>query len=184
MHAFEDPPPPPKKRLAIRVWLICAAILLVPSLIVWIVRGVGFGLHCVPGPGMCGNLPVGMALHQALKIAWFLPMQPFIAVALGFVAAIAAMLARRPLLATISMLLLPTASLALPTMAVYFSMYPDCPVSDTGIGNCALWGDHMGMAFHNAAIAPTSIDDFVPYVFALAVMIGIIAFAFFRPRSD
>lgn len=184
MHAFEDPPPPPKKRLAFRVWMIGAAVLLVPSLLVWIVRGIGFALHCVPGPGMCANLPIGFALHQALNIAWFLPMQPFIAVAIGFVAAVAAMLARRPLLAALSMLVLPSASLALPTMAVYFSMYPDCPVSETGIGNCTLWGDQMGMAFHQAAMAPGMIDSFVPYVFALAVMIGILAFAFFRPRRD
>lgn len=184
MHAFEDPPPPPKKRFAFRVWLICAAVLLVPSLIVWSVRGLGFALHCVPGPGMCGNLPVGMALRQTLNVAWFLPMQPFIAVSMGFVAALAAMLSRRPLLAALSMLVLPSASLALPTMAVYFSMYPDCSISETGIGDCALWGDHMGMAFHRAAMAPGMIDDFMPYVFALAVMIAIIAFAFFRPRAD
>jgi hypothetical protein len=184
MHAFEDPPPPPKKRFAIRVWLACASVLLVPSLIVWIVRGVGFALHCMPGPGLCSNIPLGLALHETFNLAWFLPMQPFIAVGLGLAAAIAAMLARRPLLAALSMLVLPAASLALPTMAVYFSMYPGCPISETGIGDCVLWGEHMGMAFHNAAIAPPSIDDFVPYVFALAVMIGIIAFAFFRPRNN
>lgn len=183
MRAFEDPPPPKENQLAFRIWLICTAALLVPSAIVWIVRGIAFALHCAPGPGVCGHLPLGMVLHHALNIAWFLPMQPFIAVAIGLLASLAAMLSRRPLLAALSMLVLPGASLALPTLAVYFSMYPGCAVSETGIGDCVLWGSRMGMTFHKAAIAPASIDDFVPYVFALAVMVGIIAFSFFRPRT-
>jgi hypothetical protein len=40
----------------------------------------------------------------------------------------------------------------------------------------------MGMAFHQAAAAPGLIDGFVAYVFALAVMIAILGFSFFRPR--
>jgi hypothetical protein len=184
MHAFDPPPPPPKKRHAILIWTIGAAILLLPSLIVWILRGIAFGLHCAPGPGTCNNLPLGMALHQALNLCWFIASDSLVAVGIGFVAAIAAMIARRPLLAALSMLVLPIASLALPTMAVYFTMYPDCPVSETGIGDCVLWGDHMGMAFHRAAMAPGTIDSFVSYVFALAVMIAILGFAFFRPRRD
>jgi hypothetical protein len=125
-----------------------------------------------------------MAMHQALNLCWLIASDSLIAVAIGFVAAIAAMIARRPLLAALSMLVLPIASLALPTMAVYFTTYPDCPVSDTGIGDCVLWGDHMGMAFHRAAMAPGLIDSFVSYVFALAVMIAILGFAFFRPKRD
>jgi hypothetical protein len=184
MHAFEDPPPAPKKRRAITIWAICALALLGPSLIVWILRGIAFGLHCAPGPDMCRNLPLGIAMHQALNLCWLIASDSLIAVAIGFVAAISAMIARRPLLAALSMLVLPVAALALPTMAVYFSMYADCPVSETGIGDCVLWGDHMGMAFHRAAMAPGMIDSFVSYVFALAVMIAILGFAFFRPKRS
>jgi hypothetical protein len=184
MHAFDPPLPPPKKQRAIKIWAIAAAILIVPSLIAWIVRGLAFALHCAPGLGACRNLPLGIVLHQALNLCWFIASDSLIAVAVGFVAAVAALLARRPLLGALSMLVLPIASLALPTMAVYFTTYPDCAVSETGIGDCVLWGDHMGMAFHRAAMAPGLIDSFVSYVFALAVMIAILGFAFFRPKRN
>jgi hypothetical protein len=182
MHAFEPPPPPPKRRRAITLWAIAAAILIVPSLAVWIVRGLAFALSCVPGPNPCRNLPLGFVLHQALNLCWLIASDSLVGVAIGFVAGVSALIARRPLLASLSMLVLPLAALALPTMAVFFTLYPGCEPSETGIGDCVVWGDHMGMAFHRAAMAPNLIDNFVAYVFALAVMIAILGFAFFRPK--
>jgi hypothetical protein len=182
MHRFDPPPPLPKRRRAIIVWAIAAAILIVPSLTVWIVRGAAFALSCAPGPDPCRHLPFGPVLHQMFGLSWLIASDSFLAVILGLVAAIAALIARRPLLACLSMLILPVAALVLPALAADVTRYPGCRANEIGSDGCTLWGRHMGTVFHHAATTPNLLYNFAPYVFALAVMIALVGFAFFRPK--
>lgn len=183
MHDFEPEPAAPKRSRAFTIWALCTAVLAGPSVLVWLVRATGYALQCVPGPGLCHGIALGGGLRDTLDLAWFAGTGTLFALGLAFVAAIAALIARRPLLAGLSLLILPIIGLVLPTLAVFFSSYDGCEVNEAGIGSCALWGAHMGMAFHTAAIAPWLIYAIVPYSFALALMVGVIGFLFFRRRA-
>ena len=90
---------------------------------------------------------------------------------------------RRPILGALGMLVLPLLALWLPTLAVSSAAYNGCHINEAGVGDCALWGANMGMAFHKAAQAPWLIDDFMPYAVALALMLGVIGFLFLRPKK-
>ena len=180
MDRFFAPPPPPRRTGALRVWAIATALMTLPSLLVWIVRGAAYGLQCQPGPATCGGLPLGLALRETLNAAWFIGADTVLGVAIAFVAALAALWGRKPLLAALSMLLLPIAAVLLPTFAVFASLYPGCDANEAGVGSCALWGDAMGMSFHHAASAQWMIYGFAPYTFAMALMIGVIGLLFFR----
>jgi hypothetical protein len=182
MDRFYAPPPPPRRTGALRVWALATALLTLPAVLVWAVRGAAYGLRCQPGPAACGGLPLGLALRHALDVAWFIGADSLLGIALAFAAALAALWARRPLLAALSMLLLPIAAVLLPTFAVYASLYNGCDVNEAGVGNCTLWGTRMGMSFHHAAMAQWLIYGFAPYTFAMALMIGIIGVLFFRER--
>jgi hypothetical protein len=89
----------------------------------------------------------------------------------------------RPLLGTLTMLVMPILAPILPILAVLASRYPDCAVSNDAIGSCQLWGAAMGMSFHNAAIARDVVYAIVPYSFALAAMLGVLGFCFARPKA-
>jgi hypothetical protein len=182
MHHFDPPPPPPKRTNVTTLWSVCAALLLAPSLLVWFVRGVGYGLRCAPGPGLCHGFTLGGGLRDALDLAWLLGANPLAAVAIAFIAALLALAARRPLTAGLSLLVLPIAALVLPTLAVWVSEYDGCQVNEAGVGDCTLWGAQMGMAFHQAARTPDMVYAIAPYSFALALMVGTIGFLFFRPE--
>ncbi len=183
MHAFEPPPPPPKRHTALGIWTFLAAIFLAPSLLVWIVRGTAFALNCAPGTGLCHGIPLGGGLRDTLNLAWLLGTNPLLLVLLGIAAAIAALFARQPLLAALSALVLPLAALALPTLAVFATAYDGCAANEGGVGSCTLWGAHMGMSFHTAAMAPWLLYDIVPYSFAAAIMLGLIGLVFCRERQ-
>jgi hypothetical protein len=101
---------------------------------------------------------------------------------IALVATLAAFFARRPLRAALTLLLLPLAALIVPMALVYTAMYPGCTVSESGIGSCPLWGTEMGMSFHAAASVQWQVYGFVPYTFALALMLGIIGLFLMRPR--
>jgi len=167
---------------ALTVWAVCVAIVLVPSILVWIVRGAGYAEQCVPGPDLCRGMMLGGGLRDTLALAWSVGTDVVLLVGLSFLAMAAAFVARKPLTGTLSLLFLPFLALALPSLAVYTSKYDDCAVSSDGIGNCRLWGADMGMSFHTAASVPDIVLGIAPYCVALVVMMGIIGWFFARPR--
>ncbi len=170
------------KRASLTPWAICVAILLGPSVLVWIVRATAFAAQCAPGPEVCHGIPLGAGLRDTLMLSWAISTSTLFLVGLSLIATLAAFRACRPLLGTLSMLLLPILAPVLPMLAVLLSRYDNCPVSTDGIGSCILWGASMGMSFHNAPIARDLVYGIVPYTFALTVMLGIIGFFFARPR--
>lgn len=176
--------PSPKHSVVLCVWGLCAAVLLGPSVLVWFVRGTALAMGCAPGPALCHGMELGGGLRDTLDLAWLIGENALFALALAFAAAVLALTLRRPLLAALSPLVLPLAALAFPTLAVFASTYSGCQVNEDGIGDCALWGAHMGMTFHHAAQASATLYDIVPYSFALALMVGFIGFLFFRPSPN
>lgn len=165
------------------VWTVCVVLALGPSLLVWIVRSAGLAAGCAPGPGLCRGMTLGGGLADTLSLAWSIGTDLWILAALAFGAMLGAFCARRPLLGTLSLLLVPILTLLLPMLAVYTAKYDDCPVSSDGIGSCVLWGHAMGMSFHKAASAADMIFSITPYCFALAVMLGLIGWFFARPKT-
>ena len=179
----EEEIPTPERRVTLTPWGLCAAVLLGPALLVWIVRGAAFAAQCEPGPGLCAGIPIGAGMRDVLFLAWTVSTDALLLVGLSIIATLSAFRAHRPLLGTLSMLLLPILSPVLPMIAVLVSRYEDCPVSTDGIGSCVLWGASMGMSFHTAAIARDFVYGIVPYTFALTVMLGLLGFFFARPRA-
>jgi hypothetical protein len=166
-----------------KVWAGCVAFLLAPSLMVWIVRAVALVARCAPGPQLCHGMALGGGLRDALALAWTVGENSVFLITVSLIATIAGLLARRPLLAATTLLLLPLAVLMVPMAAVYSAKYPGCYVNESGIGDCALWGAQMGMSFHAAADVSWQIYGFAPYSFALALMLGLLGWFFTRPRS-
>ena len=171
-----------QRHTALNIWAACVAILLGPALLVWIVRGVALAARCAPGPELCHGMMLGAGLRDTLALSWSVSTNTLILIAVALIASVAGLFARRPLLAASTLLLLPLAALILPMAAVYTSMYDGCPVSESGIGDCTLWGAQMGMSFHTAASVPWLIYGFAPYSFALALMLGIIGWFLVRTR--
>ncbi len=169
-------------RRSLTPWAICVLLLLGPSLLVWIVRLTAFAAQCAPGPQPCHGIPLGGGLRDALTLSWTVSTNTLFLIAVSIVATLAAFRAYRPMLGTLTLLLLPVLSLVLPMLAVLFSRYEDCPVSTDGIGSCMLWGASMGMSFHTAAQARDIVYGIVPYTFSLTVMLGVLGFFFARPR--
>lgn len=182
MHHFEPPPSPPKRNTAIRTWAFIAALMVGPSLLVWIVCATAKGLGCTPGPALCHGMALGGGLRDTLNLAWMIGTDTSALVLLGIAAAIAALCARMPLVAALSALMLPLMALGLPALAVDVSTYDGCAANEAGIGTCQLWGAAMGMSFHHAAQAPWLLYDVVPYSFAAAIMLGLIGWLFVRQK--
>lgn len=184
MHAYEDDPPPaPVLPYALCVWTICTALLAGPAILVWIVRLTALAAGCVPGPDLCRGMALGGGLRDALALSWLLGANALLAICVAFAAAIAALAVRRPLMASLSVLVLPIVCVLLPIAAVSASTYFGCQVNEDGIGDCMLWGAKMGMSFHEAAVAASMLGDTMPYGFAIALMVGAIGFVFFRPKK-
>jgi ABC-type microcin C transport system permease subunit YejB len=158
-------------------------LLLGPSLLVWIVRGVAYAAQCHPGPELCQGMMLGSGLRDTLALAWGVSTNTFFLIAVSIAATLAAFTARRPLLGTLSLLLLPILALVLPMFAVLTAHYNDCAVNNDGIGNCTLWGAQMGMSFHTAATVPDIIYGLMPFSFSLTLMLGLLGFFFARPRG-
>ena len=171
------------KRTALTVWSVCVGLLLGPSLLVWMVRGVALVAQCQPGPGLCHGMMLGGGLRDALMLAWGVSTNTFFLIAVSIAATLAAFVARRPLLGTLSLLLLPILALLLPMLAVLSARHVDCAVNTDGIGNCMLWGAQMGMSFHTAASVPDIIYGLMPFSFSLTLMLGLLGWFFARPRE-
>jgi hypothetical protein len=171
------------KHTALTIWAVCVALLLGPSALVWLVRGVAYAVQCQPGPLPCHGMMLGGGLRDALALAWSVSTNTFFLVTVSITATLAAFTARRPLLGTLSLLLLPILALVLPMVAVLSARYSDCAVNNDGIGNCTLWGAQMGMNFHTAASVPDIVYGLMPYSFALTLMLGLLGWFFVRPRE-
>lgn len=154
-----------------------------PAVLVWVVRLTALTAQCSPGPQLCHGLPLGAGLRDALNLAWAVSTNTWLLIGLSIVATLSAFRSWRPMLGTLTLLLLPILSLVVPMLAVLASRYDDCPVSTDGIGSCQLWGAAMGMSFHTAAQARDIVYGVVPYTFALTVMLGLLGFFFARPKS-
>ncbi|HVV65106.1 MAG TPA: hypothetical protein VHC42_06540 [Rhizomicrobium sp.] len=168
--------------IALIVWASSMAVLLGPSLLVWIVRGVGFAAQCAPGPDLCRGMTLGGGLRDALALAWWVGDDVLLVILLSTCAAVACFAARRPISGALSLLVLPLLPSLLPMFAVYVSRFDGCDINPDGIGNCVLWGARMGRSFHAAAIVPDMIYGFVPYSFALALMLSVIGWFLARPK--
>ncbi|MDR3527876.1 MAG: hypothetical protein P4L57_11400 [Rhizomicrobium sp.] len=175
---------PAKAPPTLTPWALCVAVLLGPAVLVWFVRLVTVAAGCTPGPQLCHGLAFGGGLRDTLTLAWTVSTNIPLLIALSILATLFAFRAFRPMLGTLTLLLLPVLSLLLPMLAVLFSRYEDCPVSSDAIGSCQLWGASMGMSFHNAALARDIIYAVVPYTFSLTVMLGVLGFFFARPRPQ
>ena len=68
-------------------------------------------------------------------------------------------------------------------LAVYVSRYRGCDINPDGIGVCMFWGTAMGKAFHTAATVPDLIYGFVPYSFAIALIVGVVGWFVTRSRA-
>jgi hypothetical protein len=183
MHHFDPPPPPPSRRREFAVWGTCIALLVVPALLVWIVRGSAYAMSCDPTPSLCHGLALGGGMRDALDLSWFIGLDTLLCIGIAFVASLAMLKARHPLVAALSMLLLPVVALALPALAVFTAWNADCMPNEEAVGDCLLWGAKLGLSAHNAVQAEYAIFGMAPYTFALALMIGVIGFLFFRPHE-
>ena len=163
---------------------LCLGVLLGPSLLVWIIRGVGFAAQCAPSPDPCRGMTLGGGLRDALALAWAVGTDILLMIVLAVIAAAACFAARRPLAGALSLVLLPILPSLLPMLAVYVSRYDGCEINADGVGNCLLWGARMGRSFHIAASVPDMIYGFVPYSFALALMIGLLGWFLARPKPQ
>src|SRR5271169_5298982 len=103
---------------ALTVWKIAIGVLIGPAILVWIIRAVAYIDFCAPGPGLCAGAPLGLALRDALDLAWALPTNTLLLITVAVGATVAGLFARRPLLAAAGLLILPVASLVLPMLAV------------------------------------------------------------------
>jgi len=181
-HDFEEyAHAAPRLPYAVCLWGLCAALLVGPSVLVWIVRLSALG--CEPGPGLCHGLALGGGLRDTLALAWIIGSNSFLALVIALVSAGLALSLRKPLMASMGLLLFPIAAVLLPIVAVYASMYDGCQINEDGIGDCVLWGAKMGMSFHEAAVVAAGLSDTMPYSIALALMVGVVAFVFFRPKE-
>jgi hypothetical protein len=178
----EEELPQEAARPTLTPWAITVAVLLGPAILVWVVRSVAFAAQCAPGPDLCRGMPLGAGLRDALTLSWAVSTNTLFLIGLSIFATLAAFRACRPMLGTLTLLLLPILSLVLPMIAVLVSKYEDCPVSTDAIGSCTLWGASMGMSFHNAALARDIVYGIVPYTFALTVVLGLLGFFFARPK--
>jgi len=181
---MEEDEIPAKAAPSLTPWALCVAVLLGPALLVWFIRLVTFAAACAPGPGPCHGMNFGAGLRDALNLNWAVSTATPFLIGLSILATLCAFRAFRPMLGTLTLLLLPVFSLLLPMLAVLVTRYEDCPVSSDAIGSCQLWGAAMGMSFHNAAIARDILYGVVPYTFSLTVMLGVLGFFFARPRAQ
>ena len=87
-----------RPNVALIIWALCLGVLLGPSLLVWIIRGVGFAAQCAPGPDPCRGMALGGGLRDALSLAWSVGTDTLLTVALTTIAAVACFADRRRIL--------------------------------------------------------------------------------------
>src|ERR1700743_1873110 len=93
---FDDMPEREKPPVALIVFVVCLTVLLGPSLLVWIIRGVGFAAQCAPGAGLCHGMTLGGGLRDALTLAWGIGTDILLVLILATLAAIACFASQRP----------------------------------------------------------------------------------------
>ena len=173
-----------RQPLTLIVWALCVTVLLGPSLLVWIIRGVGFAAQCAPGPELCRGMALGGGLRDALLLAWGVGTDVLLVIVLAVIASVACFTARRPLAGALNLMLLPILTPVLPMLAVYVSRYDGCEINADGIGRCVLWGAEMGKSFHIAASIPDMIYGFVPYSVAVTLMVSLLGWFLARPKPQ
>lgn len=161
------------------MWSFCATLPLGPSLLVFPVRLAALGMGCEPGPDFCRGVALGAGLRDAPGLAWLVGSSPLASFAIASASVVTALRMRRPLMASLSVMILPLAALVLPALAVSTALHPGCQANEAGVGDCQLWGGQIGMSFHRAAMAPWISYGAVPYCFPLALMIGTAGMFFF-----
>lgn len=173
-----------RQPVSLIVWALCVTVLLGPSLLVWIIRGVGFAAQCAPGPELCRGMALGGGLRDALLLAWGVGTDILLFIVLAVIASVACFAARRTLSGALSLMLLPILTPVLPMLAVYVSRYDGCDVNADGIGRCVLWGAEMGKSFHTAATVPDMIYGFMPYSVAVTLMVSLLGWFLARPKPQ
>jgi hypothetical protein len=166
------------------VFILCLTVLLGPSLLVWVIRGVGFAAQCAPGPDLCKGMTLGGGLRDALSLSWGVGTDTLLVLVLTTIIAISCFAARRIVTGVLCLLLLPVLPSVLPMLAVFVSRFDGCEINADGVGDCTLWGAQMGRSFHMAAAVPDMIYGFVPYSFALALMIGLVGWFLARSKTQ
>lgn len=161
-----------------RIWLAGLALLLVPALAAWVVRLIGFAFSCAPKSSGCLSSPfdgmMGAALKGTLDLAWMVSTNAAVMLGLAFIASFAAIVALRPLSAALTMFFAPLASLLLPKLLVNITAYNGCAVNADALGDCKVWGESMGKAFHNAAFASQLFYAYTPIMVAGALVVGLL----------
>lgn len=180
---FDDLPEREKPPVALIVFVLCLTILLGPSVLAWIIRGVGFAAQCAPGPDLCRGITLGGGLRDALSLAWGVGTDTLLVLVLTTIMAVSCFAARRVLAGVLCLLVLPVLPSVLPMLAVFVSKFDGCEINADGVGNCTLWGADMGKSFHIAATVPDMVYGFMPYSCALALMIGLIGWFLSRPKQ-
>jgi len=160
------------------LWLFVVAALTLPVAAAWLARGAFAALGCEPAAAQCLSDPANAILIAAFKatldIAWIMGTTPLLTLGLTTLATVAAIIGLRPVHAALTVLVVPLASLLLPVWLVGQTAYRGCAVSEAKIGDCVLWGAHMGETFHNAAIAPALIYTYTPFAVAGALVAGLL----------
>jgi len=174
---------PSRPRIAAFIIGLCLTVLLGPSVLVWAARGTGFVAGCASEPQLCHGTTFGWGLQASLTLAWWIGTKVVLLIALATITAAACFAMRRPLAAGLALLFLPILPSLLPMLAVYVSRYRGCDINPDGIGVCMFWGTAMGKAFHTAATVPDLIYGFVPYSFAIALIVGVVGWFVTRSRA-
>jgi hypothetical protein len=78
-------------------------------------------------------MTLGGGLRDTLALSWVIGSNTFLAFVIALVAAVAALSARRPLMAAMGLLLFPIAAVVLPFLAVALTTYDGCQVNEDGI---------------------------------------------------
>ena len=178
---FEEPEPKLGNGMAAfarHVWLFIVLVLTLPVTAAWLFRGVFAVAGCEPSAAPClgdpANAILGSAMKGTLDIAWMVGSTDIVTLGLTTLAAMAAIIGLRPVYAALTVLIAPLASLLLPVLLVGKTTYAGCAVSEGHVGDCVLWGMHMGDTFHSAASAPALIYTYTPFAVAGALVAGLL----------
>jgi hypothetical protein len=158
------------------VWLVGVVSFAAPALIGWLILAIGHAQGCSEGAALCMPMPsLGLLFKHTLDIAWSLALNGTMLVPLGLLVALAAIMARSPVLAFIGVFGGPTAALYLPVMVVMSAAYPGCHIEEGG-SVCMFWGVPMGESFTAASFAPWLVYIIPPVGFAAALAVMAVAY--------
>ncbi len=177
-HDDADSPRAGVRSVATAIWGFALAILLIPAIAAWAMRGAAFAFSCAPSAVSCLRPPysvlMGSAFKGLLDLSWLMGATPPLTLGLAAFAALATVFALRPVLAALTLLLGPLTALLLPIALVGQTAYDGCAVNENNAGDCVLWGQSMGDSFHMAATAPELISGYMPFAIAGALVAGLV----------